>query len=64
MLPDQLAWPPRENHESMNGDQQKSWRIDVHHHVVPPQFTDDSMPIKIDVETQRSMDNCTFERHH
>ena len=35
-----------------------SWRIDVHHHVVPPQFADDSMPIKIpDIETQlQSMD--------
>jgi 6-methylsalicylate decarboxylase len=35
-----------------------SGRIDVHHHVVPPQFADDSMPIKIpDIETQlQSMD--------
>jgi predicted TIM-barrel fold metal-dependent hydrolase len=35
------------------------WRIDVHHHVVPPQYADDSMPIKIpDTETQlNSMDN-------
>jgi 6-methylsalicylate decarboxylase len=43
----------------MNGDQQKNWRIDVHHHVVPPQFADDSMPIKIpDTETQmQTMDN-------
>ena len=43
----------------MNGDQQKSWRIDVHHHVVPPQFADDSMPIKLpDTDAQlRSMDN-------
>jgi predicted TIM-barrel fold metal-dependent hydrolase len=43
----------------MNGDQQKNWRIDVHHHVVPPQFADDSMPIKLpDTETQLgSMDN-------
>ena len=42
----------------MNGDQQKNWRIDVHHHVVPPQFADDSMPIKVpDIETQlQSMD--------
>jgi predicted TIM-barrel fold metal-dependent hydrolase len=34
-------------------------RIDVHHHVVPPQFADDSMPIKVpDTEVQlRSMDN-------
>ena len=42
----------------MNGDQQKNWRIDVHHHVVPPQFADDSMPIKVPgIETQlQSMD--------
>jgi len=24
----------------------QNWRIDVHHHVVPPQYADDSMPIK------------------
>ena len=37
----------------------KSWRIDVHHHVVPPEFADDSMPIKLpDTEEQlRSMDS-------
>ena len=36
----------------------KNWRIDVHHHVVPPQFADDSMPIKLpDIDVQlRSMD--------
>ena len=36
-----------------------NWRIDVHHHVVPPQFADDSMPIKLpDTEAQlRSMDS-------
>jgi 6-methylsalicylate decarboxylase len=36
-----------------------AWRIDVHHHVVPPQYADDSMPIKVpDTETQlNSMDN-------
>jgi predicted TIM-barrel fold metal-dependent hydrolase len=36
-----------------------SWRIDVHHHVVPPQYADDSMPIKVpDTESQlNSMDN-------
>jgi 6-methylsalicylate decarboxylase len=29
------------------------WRIDVHHHVVPPQYVDDSMPIKLpDTEKQ------------
>ena len=35
-----------------------NWRIDVHHHVVPPQFADDSMPIKLpDTEAQlHSMD--------
>jgi predicted TIM-barrel fold metal-dependent hydrolase len=43
----------------MNGHQEKNWRVDVHHHVVPPQFADDSMPIKLpDVEAQlRSMDS-------
>lgn len=36
-----------------------NWRIDVHHHVVPPEFADDSMPIKPpDTEEQlRSMDS-------
>ena len=24
-----------------------NWRIDVHHHVVPPQYADESMPIKL-----------------
>ncbi len=34
------------------------WRIDVHHHVVPPQYAGESMPIKLpDTETQlRTMD--------
>jgi predicted TIM-barrel fold metal-dependent hydrolase len=43
----------------MSGEQQKNWRIDVHHHVVPPQFADDSMPIKVpDIEAQlHSMDH-------
>ena len=31
----------------MSGDQQKNWRFDVHHHVMPPQYADDSMPIKV-----------------
>ena len=55
----QLAWPPRVSHELMNDDQQKNWRFDVHHHVVPPQYADDSMPIKVPgTEAQlRSMDN-------
>jgi predicted TIM-barrel fold metal-dependent hydrolase len=37
----------------------ENWRIDVHHHVVPPEFADDSMPIKPpDTEAQlRSMDS-------
>jgi predicted TIM-barrel fold metal-dependent hydrolase len=36
-----------------------NWRIDVHHHVVPPQYADDSMPIKLpDTEAQlQSMDH-------
>src|SRR5262245_19910602 len=35
-----------------------NWRIDVHHHVVPPRYADDSMPIKLpNTEAQlRSMD--------
>jgi predicted TIM-barrel fold metal-dependent hydrolase len=43
----------------MSHDTTGSWRIDVHHHVVPPQYADDSMPIKLpDTEAQlRSMDN-------
>jgi predicted TIM-barrel fold metal-dependent hydrolase len=37
----------------------RNWRIDVHHHVVPPQYADDSMPIELpDIETQlESMDH-------
>jgi len=37
----------------------ENWRIDVHHHVVPPRYADDSMPIKLpDTAAQlRSMDN-------
>jgi predicted TIM-barrel fold metal-dependent hydrolase len=37
----------------------ENWRVDVHHHVVPPQYADNSMPIQIpDIETQlRSMDS-------
>jgi 6-methylsalicylate decarboxylase len=43
----------------MNGKEQQKWRIDVHHHVVPPQYADDSMPIKLpNTETQlHSMDH-------
>jgi predicted TIM-barrel fold metal-dependent hydrolase len=47
----------------MSGDLQKNWRIDVHHHVVPPEFVDDSMPIKVpDTETQlRTMDGWRIQ---
>jgi len=43
----------------MSESTQRNCRIDVHHHVVPPQYADKSMPIKIpDVETQlQSMDS-------
>ncbi len=43
----------------MNLHTQGSWRIDVHHHVVPPQYANDSMPIEIpDAGTQlRTMDD-------
>ena len=42
----------------MNGNTKHNWRIDVHHHVVPPQYADESMPIKLpDIDTQlQSMD--------
>jgi len=37
----------------------ENWRIDVHHHVVPPQYADDSLPVAIpDAEAQlASMDS-------
>ena len=40
-------------------EEKQSWRIDVHHHVVPPQYADESMPIKLpDTEAQLlSMDS-------
>jgi predicted TIM-barrel fold metal-dependent hydrolase len=43
----------------MSRDTPGNWRIDVHHHVVPPRYADDSMPIKLpDTDAQlRSMDN-------
>jgi predicted TIM-barrel fold metal-dependent hydrolase len=43
----------------MRPDSRENWRIDMHHHVVPPRYADDSMPIKLpDTEAQlRSMDN-------
>ncbi|MGH7811883.1 MAG: amidohydrolase family protein [Candidatus Binatia bacterium] len=31
----------------MSQDTGGNWRIDVHHHVVPPRYADDSMPIKL-----------------
>ena len=47
------------NHNRRNDNSTGNWRVDVHHHVVPPEFTDDSMPIKLpDTEAQlRSMDS-------
>ena len=43
----------------MSTNAKQTWRIDVHHHVVPPQYADDSLPIKVpDVEGQlQSMDD-------
>jgi 6-methylsalicylate decarboxylase len=43
----------------MSTDAKQTWRIDVHHHVVPPQYADDSLPIKLpDAEAQlQSMDD-------
>ncbi|HSF58858.1 MAG TPA: amidohydrolase family protein, partial [Candidatus Binatia bacterium] len=43
----------------MSREKDDNWRVDVHHHVVPPEFVDDSMPIKIpDIEAQlQSMAN-------
>jgi 6-methylsalicylate decarboxylase len=42
----------------MSQNIRRNYRIDVHHHVVPPQYADDSMPIKLpDTEAQlQSMD--------
>ena len=47
----------------MKHEQQENWRIDVHHHVVPPQYADDSMPIKLpNIETQlQSMDHWRIQ---
>jgi len=37
----------------MGENRTQNWRIDVHHHVVPPQYADESMPIKLpDAERQ------------
>ena len=43
----------------MNPTRIKNWRIDVHHHVVPPKYADDSMPIKLPnaAEQLESMDS-------
>jgi 6-methylsalicylate decarboxylase len=43
----------------MNLTATQNWRIDVHHHVVPPKYADDSLPIKLpDAEEQLgSMDS-------
>jgi len=42
----------------ITADAAPNWRVDVHHHVVPPEYQDSSMPIKIPgTEAQlRSMD--------
>src|SRR6185369_2717615 len=42
----------------VSSDASQLWRIDVHHHVVPPQYADQSMPIKPpDIDEQlQSMD--------
>lgn len=43
----------------MSGNTNQNWRVDVHHHVVPPQYADESMPIKLpDTDKQlQSMDS-------
>ena len=43
----------------MSQGSEANWRIDVHHHVLPPQYADESTPIKLpDTEAQlRSMDS-------
>jgi 6-methylsalicylate decarboxylase len=47
----------------MSRDTGRNWRVDVHHHVVPPQYADDSMPIKVlDIEAQlQSMDEWRIQ---
>ena len=42
----------------MNGNRTQNWRIEVHHHVVPPQFADNSMPIKIQVDFYSLLPNA------
>jgi len=48
----------------MSQDITGNWRFDVHHHVVPPQYADDSMPIKLpNTEAQlQSMDKWQIRR--
>ncbi len=43
----------------MSQNTPENWRIDVHHHVVPPQYADESMPIKLPTTGAqlRSMDS-------
>jgi predicted TIM-barrel fold metal-dependent hydrolase len=50
---------PNSSSEIMSQNTRENWRIDVHHHIVPPQYADNSMPIKIpDTERQlQSMDS-------
>jgi predicted TIM-barrel fold metal-dependent hydrolase len=47
----------------MSGEKARLRRIDVHHHVVPPQYAGDSMPIKLpDTQTQlRTMDGWRIQ---
>ena len=47
----------------MSRQPQENRRIDVHHHVMPPQFAGESMPIKLpDTETQlRTMDGWRIQ---
>jgi predicted TIM-barrel fold metal-dependent hydrolase len=47
------------NESTVSGTATHNWRIDVHHHVVPPRYADESMPIKLpDAERQlQSMDS-------
>ena len=47
----------------MNESNNKIWRIDLHHHVVPPQYVDSSMPISIpDTQSQlQSMDSWRIQ---
>jgi len=55
---------PNSSSEIMSQNITGNWRIDVHHHVVPPQYADDSLPIKVpNTETQlESMDRWRIRR--